>query len=369
MVSIKRMIKKNKLLFIIFLIITLVIYICLNNVIGCFINLQESLTNYSQDTVSFEIEGAVNNISMKNIIDSVANEKSFIEFNMKEKMEEEYMVSSMFRGEYSQMKIPLKDGRLFSLEDYKKHNFTMIVKDNVYDSLKEQNLINVSDGKEYIDYCGDKYEIIGIIDSDKANSYSDIYINIYSAIDNKKIIDTVSSYCFIYDCGKDTKSNLKRMSDMYQNIQIKITDIVNEQNPIVSSIDFNRIYVFAMILIMIISFITITNISTYWIREKTKELAVRKLVGAHNSSLAIMTMNTYLTVCILGMISGGIIFEVLKREGILKLFINYETKFSDDLIIFLVSLIILILFSLLILIKPIVKVCKLQINEVIRGED
>ena len=41
------------------------------------------------------------------------------------------------------MKIPLKDGRLFSLEDYKKHNFTMIVKDNVYDSLKEQNLINV----------------------------------------------------------------------------------------------------------------------------------------------------------------------------------------------------------------------------------
>ena len=63
MVSIKRMIKKNKLLFLIFLIITLVIYICLNNVIGCFINLQESLTNYSQDTVSFEIEGAVNNIS------------------------------------------------------------------------------------------------------------------------------------------------------------------------------------------------------------------------------------------------------------------------------------------------------------------
>lgn len=365
-----KMLKKYWILFVVFFSITIFTFITLTNVLGYSKNLIENDQVYSENAVELSIRNSHEKIDLRGLIDFLnQNGDGFLSSALGPKLNNEFTVYGLYKGEGNKIKIPLTSGKDISNKDYVSKERVALLKDNILNLLKETDSIKEIDGEEYFKYCGQLYKIIGIMDSKKSDNFRDIYINIYSILDNENFSIKPEGYVFVYDSGKGTKENIKELANKYPDVELKMDELMKGQKALLASVGINRIYIIGTVLLIIVSILTVINITSYWIEAEKKEFGIRKLIGARNSQLILLLLYRYIIIAACAIIFGFSCFEILKVVGTLKEFIISKTSLAIDVLSMLVLTFIILLIVLIVLIKPVKKICMLQINTIIRGEE
>ena len=176
-----KLIKKYNILFVIFFVISVVMLVTLNNVLSVFNSINNTYSVYSKDAVQINVTMDLKDISLEEFLNYFSKkDECIVSGDIHQQFNDKFTVSGLYKGQNSKNKFPLSSGKEFSIENYKNKDKVAILKDYVYDSLTSDNLVEKKDGKEYIKYNGQLYEIIGIIESSKAQESKDIYLNFYS---------------------------------------------------------------------------------------------------------------------------------------------------------------------------------------------
>lgn len=358
-----KLVKHYFIFFCIFLTIILILFTTLSNVLGYYDQSKKYNKLYSDNAVELSATGGFEYITMKNFLDFSKSKGQFLSCTLMPKYNDN-IVSGLYLGDKNQVNIPLISGREFSQEDYDLGSNVALVKDTVVSELKKYSEVN---NNYYINYCGRDYKVVGIIDSEKCSIPNDIYINIFSILDNPNFDTSLRTYTFIYDSNELTKDDIKELSDIYSKVNFNISDLKKGEDILFDSININKVYIIATVLLLIVCILTIINISTYCINSEKREYGIRKLLGADNVKLTIFLFNRYIAIAITAMLSGFTFFEILKKSNILKFIIYMNTSFSVDLITLIVVSAILLLITIIVFIPTIIKVWKLEIATIIRG--
>ena len=191
-------------------------------------------------------------------------------------------------------------------------------------------------------------------------------MNFYSLVEDNS---TIFEYQYIYDNGENTRQDIKGLSLLSEQTQFSIVDLPRGMTALNDSLNINRTYVLSAVLLMIVCIITTINISGYWFNREKKELGIIKLLGGTNGNLIKVLFSRYIVISSFAILFGFALFEIIKHINILKGFSLFKTSIFFDLLSIVVLAIVLFLFVIIALIKPIINVNKMQINSVIKGEE
>lgn len=362
-----KLIKKYNILFVIFFVISVVMLVTLNNVLAVFNGINNTYSVYSKDAVQINVTKDSKDINLEEFLNYFSKkDECMVNGDINKLFNDKFSISALYKGKNSKNEFPLAFGEEFSIENYKNKDKVAILKDYVYDSLTSDNLVEKKDGKEYINYNGKLYEIIGIIDGSKAKESRDIYLNFYSLVEDNS---TIFEYQYIYDNGENTRQDIKGLSLLSEQTQFSIVDLPRGMTALNDSLNINRTYVLSAVLLMIVCIITTINISGYWFNREKKELGIIKLLGGTNGNLIKVLFSRYIVISSFAILFGFALFEIIKHINILKGFSLFKTSIFFDLLSIVVLAIVLFLFVIIALIKPIINVNKMQINSVIKGEE
>lgn len=362
-----KLIKKYSVLFITFLVISVIILVTINNILTVFDVVNKSNSIYSKNAVKLNVSMDARDISLEELIDyfSKRDECVFIG-NMSRLFDDKFTVNGIYKGENCKNKFTLISGREFSADNYKNKDKVAIIKDSIYDSLLSDNELELKDNKEYITYDGQLYEVVGIIDSDKDQESQDIYLNFYSLANDD---GSISQYNYIYDNGIDTREDIEKLSQLSSQTQFAVEDLSRGLKAFNESLDISRIYIISTLLLSIVCVITIINVSGYWFVKEKKRLGITKLLGGTNGNLIALLFGDYIKVSGISIIFGIIIFEIIKNIDTFKYVFQYRTSILFDVISVVVLSAFLFMFVIISLIKPIINVVKMEINTIIKGEE
>lgn len=128
----------------------------------------------------------------------------------------------------------------------------------------------------------------------------------------------------------------------------------------------NYILTFISFLILIIAIINIINFTVFWIAQRKKEIAIRKVVGATNSDIRKLIFSEILVLSFIALISSiivqSIIYFIVNKLLILDFYLSISLKnlfFSS-----LISMLIAIISS----IPPYIKSTQIQPAVILKGE-
>lgn len=362
-----KLIKKYNILFVIFFVIAVVMLITLNNVLSVFDYINNTYSVYSKYAVQIGVTMDLKDISLEEFLEYFSRkDKCIVIGEIHQQFNDKFSVSGLYKGNNCKNKFPLLSGREFSSENYKNRDKVVILKDYVYNSLISDNLIEEKYGNEYIKYNGELYEITGIIDSQKAQEGKDIYLNFYSLSEENA---GISEYQYIYDNGNDTRQDIKELSSLSRETKFSITDLPRGIAAVKDSLNINKTYLLAITLLMVVCIITAINISGYWFNRERKELGIRKLLGGTNVNLVKVLFFRYIIISGFSILFGFVVFEVIKNIPIFKQISLSKASIMFNLISILLLAIVLFIFVIIALIKPVIEVSKMEINSVIKGEE
>ena len=249
---------------------------------------------------------------------------------------------------------PIIDGRMFSLDDFKKKQKVALVGYNILNHLTPESIIDINN---------EKYKVIGIL-GDKSNNIlnNTIYINLNSTNLN------LSSNPFNIESKQQHTNNLidsiySSIVNKKNNINIISNDIVGSTNPLIDSIGLNKSYINILIMVTLCLILTIINISSYWIENKKKELGVKKLLGGTSTFIIIEFFKYYYLTVSISSLCSMLIFCLFYKFNIVS-FSNislYHILQSTS-----VLLIINLFTGTLATIPSIRKLSTLQINTILK---
>lgn len=365
-----RFIKKHIFLFIVFFIITMSSFITLNNIFVSSENLNSFNKRYSEYAVDLSINDGFDAIDLNSFLSFFYDkDESFLATGLGKSFDNQFSTAGLLKGENCKIKFLFIDGAEISYDEYINKENVAMIKESVFNALQNSGEIISIDEEIYFEIYGALYKIKGIFSDDNSSDLADIYINITSLTNNTNFSSELQDYYFRYDNNQNTSQVLKELSKSFNKVSFSISAIKKGQEAFVSAMEINKIYIISSILLILVSVLTVINISLYWIESQKKEFGIRKLVGGNNLDLIIDLIIKYISIAISAMFLGGVVYEISKYSNVFTIFINNTTTLISDIYSFIILTIIIFIIIVLVSIKPIITICKLQINEIIRGAD
>ena len=258
MEKLKRVVKKYWILFITLILINIFFISVIINILNFEqdIKIKNSLISKDAKSILFQTQ---DDIKISDLINILKNRKIILEGNlMMDNYESETNIIGIYYNFNIDKKYPLKEGRMFTLEEMEKNEKVALVGYNLKDKI-QNNVIKIQN---------QAYKVVGILDNKSSGVLKDsIYINMNSQdfnINRKSItIDIVDGNVTYY-----TRQIYEQLNDINK-VKMEISEPII--NPIDEAISSNRIYLILGVLACISLIFTIINISSYFI-EKEKVL-------------------------------------------------------------------------------------------------
>lgn len=352
-VNIGETMKNNIFTALMFFIVSLFICMYLGLTHNLEQNIAESNNFLSSNSTKFYLNNksanvAVNDIKVDDLIGKLSND-SLIMTNY---MYDIYNGNALYINNKS-IDIPVIKGRFLTSDDVKQNKRYIVIGKNIKKALAiDTNYININ---------GSNFEIIGILGYNNRSSYLDdqFYICFTGLYDkNLKLRNLGNS--FIVDSNKSTIDNLKSST---ANLFSK-TELVHQTLTENTQDSSSRITSAAMVtLVIICMLINVINSSLYYVENKKKEFAIRKLLGGTNKQIAIKILFEYEIIATLSFIVAQIIYIAIVKSEKFHSFIGDRLFLKVSILSFLVIVLISALLSLI----SIRKSLKLQPAEILRG--
>lgn len=365
--KVNKVIKKYWILFITFVAVTIISLITLTSVIRQYEAINNRSNNYSKDAVMLTMSSGFKEITLKDLLDYFKEKHNgYLEFDLQGITQDQYKVCGLYKGDNYKYDLNLSSGKDISYLEYCNDEPVALIKDDAFNKMQEKGYIKNLDGMDYIDYCGVSYKVKGVIDSKKSNVKGDVVINVYSIVNNKNFESGLRGYMFIYDSNEETRKDIKELCEKYDGVSFEINDLYKGKDALQQSIKVNSIYICGTALLLVVCIMSVINISVYWIESEKREFAIRKLIGGKNTHLVLLLFKRYVGIALLAIVSGFISFQFIKKINAVKMVLRGDINISVEIVSLIALAIIMFLIVLLVLIKPIYQICRIEINTILR---
>lgn len=248
---------------------------------------------------------------------------------------------------------PIIKGRFFNESDFDKGYKLIVIGKKLQKDIEKKN------GDDYYYYNNDYYKVIGIMGDSKEESYYDsrIYINFDYFM--KKNTNAIADDLTI-DAGAYTKKIFSSIVSQYKNDGVTVEELPPKYESPLSDKLKNRYKenVSDMVKVIVLLIINILLITSYWIKKRTKEIAIKRSMGATRMRISLEILFELSLTSILSFVAGYVIFLAVTyaADGYVHLY------FATMICVFLITF-----FSGLIsAIVPIIKAVKVQPAEMMR---
>lgn len=248
---------------------------------------------------------------------------------------------------------PIIKGRFFNESDFDKGYKLIVIGKKLQKDIEKKN------GDDYYYYNNDYYKVIGIMGDSKEESYYDsrIYINFDYFM--KKNTNAIADDLTI-DAGAYTKKIFSSIVSQYKNDGVTVEELPPKYESPLSDKLKNRYKenVSDMVKVIVLLIINILLITSYWIKKRTKEIAIKRSMGATRMRISLEILFELSLTSILSFAAGYGVFLALTyiSDGYVHLY------FATMICVFLIT----ILSGLISAVVPIIKAVKVQPAEMMR---
>ena len=189
--------------------------------------------------------------------------------------------------------IPMKKGRFFKKSDFKEGNKVAVI-----GKAQQKNIIR-HDHKEWIDVLGDEYKVIGVIGYAGETVYdSNILINMLGT-------NQQESHFYILDDYSDEKVSdyAGKIKDQVKEKGLSV-EILSAQESYSEEVIPKMISARWFVGLLMAFLICMILMSTQWIRAQTREICIRRLVGATDIQIVGVVLKRYLWMISLSFLVG-----------------------------------------------------------------
>ncbi|MGL4971003.1 MAG: ABC transporter permease [Cetobacterium sp.] len=301
----KGYIMNKKYLTTIFCIISLVITLLINCIISAYVGykLMNPFANKNSKIISISSKNSENNII--DVLKKYDNTAVYIDqINI-----DVCYGQAIYYNNYNN-NIPMINGKFLSNDDFLNDECRSIV---IGKDLEKYVKIYTSTGKKVIRIQDIDYDVIGVMGYENQVSILDsrFFININGFLHSNPINNNTRMNL---TTNQDTQSELLKDLDKSFN-DISVEDNNNNSN-MVSQIALNSKNLIAIVVIMVILFIlNIINITSYYIKDKLKEIGIRKSYGARQVNIFKNILKDYLLVVTIGNIISLLIYAIIIKSN------------------------------------------------------
>lgn len=248
---------------------------------------------------------------------------------------------------------PIVKGRFFNENDFCKGNKFIVIGKELQGNIEKKN------GENYYYLNNDYYKVIGVIGDSKEESYYDyrIYYNLdyYMKKDSTIMTDDMT-----IDAAANTKKIFSNIVSQYKNDDITVNELPPRyESPLSDKLKNSYKEIVAdMLKVIALLVINILLITSYWIKKRIKEIAIKRSMGATRVRISLEILLELSLTSILSFVAGYVIFLAVTyaADGYVHLY------FATMICVFLITF-----FSGLIsAIVPIIKAVKVQPAEMMR---
>jgi putative ABC transport system permease protein len=254
----------------------------------------------------------------------------------------------------------VKDGRFFTSDDFKSNEGVAVVGEDAYKKTYKKN------GITYFPYENSEYRVIGILGFKNRQSVYDsqFYINLNCLIMNSPLDFIGNNIILDSKNNADLKFNefINKLKNDSNAIEYNFGEDKRIKNPLLNYIKDSYIFIGLVIAIVVCLVLNTFSVTLHWIDSRKKEIGIRKALGGTNFKIASLILVEYQTVSLLAFVAGLIVYIVVIKTNILKLF-NGDIYLNTAIITFLL----LSLIGLITSIVPIRKSMRIQPSEVMKG--
>jgi putative ABC transport system permease protein len=225
---------------------------------------------------------------------------------------------------------------------------------------------------KFLNYGGYRMEVIGVV-----NSQTDVFIPVTTML--RKILDTrnISRIYIVaptFDGIDSLITSVKTfLTNVSGNLALFDIDIPGKHIELIhkTKSSFSRLLTAITLISMLVGGIGVMNIMLAVVKERIREIGVRKSIGAKNRQIFAQFLFETLIICLIGGI-GGIVAGVWGGESATKYLIQDTRLASTDAIISLQSIILAVSFSVMVGlifgIYPAFKAARIHAIEALRYE-
>lgn len=246
----------------------------------------------------------------------------FVDVKNSHKEKNRYKVDFLNYFKDNFFKFKLDCGRYFTVNEMKNNTKVALINEKVYKFLKVTSLNNC-----YITINNDKYKVIGVLN----NEGTYIYLPIKN-LNVVKLNDNSDNYFY---CNMDVTNLHGKIDTLSELVARKLK---NEYNANISilvpeeevagdiAITYKSLALFSTA-ILLVSIINSSNLSLLWIHNKSKEIAIKKSLGAPNIILILEIVKVFFIISFLSIIIGigldyFLINKIIKNIQQLDLILN-----------------------------------------------
>nr|WP_243277953.1 ABC transporter permease [Clostridium yunnanense] len=188
--------------------------------------------------------------------------------------------------------------------------------------MKLKNYIYKRDGNEYISLDSTEFRVVGINELPFNGTSIIIPLKTFLKLQgNQNIMDMT----FLMISDNINKYSLEQDFQRLSNINGGVIDLTSEQynfsNGVLNVITF---------IIIVIAIINVMNFTVLWISERTKEIALRKTVGATNKDIRNLIFNEILALSIVALVISigfqAIMYRIINNMGSLEIYLQISIK-------------------------------------------
>ncbi|GFZ32669.1 membrane protein [Clostridium zeae] len=295
---------------------------------------QNSIQNVDTEKISKIIIPSSSELSLLSEYLLDIKDKSYTEVSLKRSIKDkEYNLKGIYyTNDYTDKNV--LGNKKFSFAQVDSTNQIAIV------GMKLKNYIYKRDGNEYISLDGSEFSVIGVNELPFNGNSINIPLKTFLKLQgNQNIMDMT----FLMISDSISKYSLDQDFQKLLNINGGVIDLTSEQYNVSSGV-LNVI----TFIIIVIAIINVMNFTVLWISERTKEIALRKTVGATNKDIRNLIFNEILALSIVALVISivfqAIMYRIINSMGSLEIYLQLSIK--NIVVSFIVSFLISLLATI-----------------------
>lgn len=277
---------------------------------------------------------------------------------------EQYPIISEYFINQPGWKVPIIKGRYYTSKEILQSNKVALIGKDL------KRYIHIENGVEKITMGGETFDLIGIVGDENRNTAWDstIFMPItaipnmnkvsYFNFQRQKVVLTSGENRQFQDL-ENIKSNIA-LED--ENATVYVTEVEGDTKIFLNLVSMNSEFIMIAVVVIILSIANMMNLTSFWIRDRKGEIAIRKAFGISNFNISMLLFSELLSITLVTAVSC-IVSQYILSFLVKNVFGYYIIIYKENYAIaILVSLGVASITSII----PILKALKIQPIEALR---